>query len=97
MPYSIRQRLLVFLLSLTFISWFTIAVFNYFDASNKIEQIFDAHLAQSAKVLLSLVDHELYEEDYKIKNAASGQQSALLYVYDICQKQSIGSKTVNKL
>ena len=77
MPYSIRQRLLVFLLSLTFISWFTIAVFNFFDASNKIEQIFDAHLAQSAKVLLSLVDHELYEEDYKTKNAENEEEFRL--------------------
>ena len=31
------------------------------------------------------------------KNAANGQQSALKYVYDIGQKQSIGSKTVNRV
>ena len=31
------------------------------------------------------------------KNAANGQQSALSFVYDIGQKQSIGSKTVNRV
>lgn len=62
MPYSIRQRLLVFLLALTFTSWVIIALASYFEARNEIETLFDAHLLQSAKVLLSLVDQELYEE-----------------------------------
>ena len=62
MPYSIRQRLLVFLLVLTITGWSIIALSSYFEARNEIETLFDAHLLQSAKVLLSLVDQELYEE-----------------------------------
>jgi two-component system sensor histidine kinase QseC len=64
MPYSIRQRLLVFILSLTFISWSLVAIINYFNARSEIEELFDAHLIQSAKVLLSLVEQELYEQEY---------------------------------
>ena len=64
MPYSIRQRLLIFILTLTFISWSMIAVINYFNARSEIEDLFDAHLIQSAKVLLSLVEQELYEEEH---------------------------------
>ena len=64
MSYSIRQRLLVFILALTFISWVIIAVINYFNSRSEIEELFDAHLIQSAKVLLSLVDQELYEQDH---------------------------------
>ena len=80
MPYSIRQRLLVFLLSLTFISWSAIAIVNYIDASGKIEHIFDAHLIQSAKVLMSLVVHELYEEDYESDRKDKGEETRLTYI-----------------
>ena len=62
MPYSIRQRLVIFLLALTITSWSIIALISYLDARSEIETLFDAHLVQSAKVLLSLVDQELYEE-----------------------------------
>lgn len=62
MPYSIRQRLVIFLLALTITSWTIIALISYLDARSEIETLFDAHLVQSAKVLLSLVDQELYEE-----------------------------------
>lgn len=41
-----------------------IAVINYFNARSEIEDLFDAHLIQSAKVLLSLVEQELYEEEH---------------------------------
>ena len=37
------------------------------------------------------------QEKLAKKNAANCQQSALSYVYDIGQKQSIGSKTVNRI
>ncbi len=65
MHYSIRNRLLVLILLLTAISWCSIAIINYFDTRAEIEELFDAHLVQSAKVLLSLVDMELYEEEHE--------------------------------
>lgn len=81
MPRSIRQRLLVFILALTFISWATIAYTNYSDARHEIGELFDAHLVQSAKVLLSLVDAELYEEKFS-ENGDNGENIRLKEVED---------------
>lgn len=35
---------------------------SYYDSRKAIDELFDSHLAQSASVLMSLVDHEIYEE-----------------------------------
>jgi len=35
---------------------------SYYDSRRTINELFDTHLAQSASVLMSLVDHEIYEE-----------------------------------
>ncbi len=77
MPFSIRRRLLIALLLLTFISWSTIAVINYFHERNAIKELFDAHLIQSAKVLLSLVNQELYEEYYEADSSAKEEHLSL--------------------
>ena len=63
MPYSIRQRLLFSLLAITIGAWSLLATINYFNTRSEIKKLFDAHLLKSAKVLLSLVEHELYEEN----------------------------------
>ncbi len=62
MNTSIRRRLLITLLSTTLVVWAVIALTSYFDARNEIDDLFDAHLAQSARVLMSLVSDELKEE-----------------------------------
>lgn len=51
---SIRRRLLVALLSTTLGAWTVIAVSSYLDIRYQIDQLFDAQLAQSARVLLAL-------------------------------------------
>lgn len=86
MPYSIRQRLLIFILSLTFISWAIIAVTNYFNARSEIKELFDAHLIQSAKVLLSLVDQELYEQDKYVNKTGRTEELKLEEVEDHLRK-----------
>ncbi len=68
MPYSIKQRLLLTLILIIAVSWFSIALINYNDARKEIGTLFDAHLIQSAKVLLSLVDQELYEDAGRSNN-----------------------------
>lgn len=62
MTQSIKQRLLVGLLSLMAIACSLTLVKNYFDTQYEIEQLFDAQLAQSARVLLALSAHELQEQ-----------------------------------
>jgi two-component system sensor histidine kinase QseC len=60
---SLRRRLLVILLSLFATAWVVLALFSYRNARHEIEELFDAELAQSARVLLALTQHELNEPD----------------------------------
>ena len=62
MNLSIRKRLLLGLLSLMTIACSITLVKNYFDTRHEIQELFDAQLAQSARVLLELSAHELYEQ-----------------------------------
>ncbi|BAU48742.1 histidine kinase [Sulfurifustis variabilis] len=58
---SLRRRLLVILLALFATAWVVLAAFSYRNARHEIEELFDAELAQSARVLLALTQHELDE------------------------------------
>ena len=59
---SIRQRLLWTLLSATLVVWVGTAIKNYYDNRREIAELFDAQLAQSARALLALSAHEMYEQ-----------------------------------
>ncbi len=59
---SIRQRLLWTLLSATLAVWAGTAIKNYYDNRHEIAELFDAQLAQSARALLALSAHEMYEQ-----------------------------------
>jgi len=62
MTFSVRRRLLFVLLTATGIVWTVTALVSYYDARREINELFDAQLAQSAQVLMSLVEHEAKEE-----------------------------------
>ncbi|MDH5325447.1 MAG: ATP-binding protein [Gammaproteobacteria bacterium] len=62
MTLSIKKRLLVSLLSLMAVACSLTLVKNYFDTQYEIEELFDAQLAQAARVLLELSAHELHEQ-----------------------------------
>jgi two-component system sensor histidine kinase QseC len=65
MTFSIRKRLLFLLLSVISGIWSIITWQVYVNAQHEVEELFDANLAQNARVLLGLVRHEMreYEED----------------------------------
>lgn len=50
---SIRRRLLITLLSAIMLAWVFMAISSYLDIRHQIEQLLDAQLAQSARVLLA--------------------------------------------
>ena len=58
---SIRRRLLSILLATFAVGWLVLAVLSFFSARHEIEELFDAELAQSARVLLGLTLHEIEE------------------------------------
>ncbi len=59
---SLRRRLLLTLMFAVSVAWIVAALASYYDSQNEIEELFDAELAQSARVLLSMSGHELVEE-----------------------------------
>jgi signal transduction histidine kinase len=70
MSASIRRRLLVILISTTLIAWLVVSIVSVARTRAGVEELFDAKLAQSAWVLLSLIGHELQEE---VAQNASGK------------------------
>ncbi len=59
---SIRRRLLTALMSAILLVWVTVLVLVFRSAGHEVEEVFDADLARSARVLASLLDHEVREE-----------------------------------
>jgi len=65
--YSIRRRLLFSLLTAMALTWLAALVISYFDTRHELDELLDAHLAQSASLLLAQVGHEA--EDVEIEHA----------------------------
>ena len=61
--FSLKRQLLVALLGSITLAWLATAVFSYFDARHELDELLDAHLAQSASLLVAQVGHELEEID----------------------------------
>ena len=62
MNVSIRKRLIVGLLTLITLACVLTLTKNYFDTRKEIQDLMDAELSQSARVLLEISAHELYEQ-----------------------------------
>ena len=58
---SIRRRLLVLLLTTVVGTWLAAAAMSYLDARHRVNELLDAHLAQSAALLVAEASHELEE------------------------------------
>ena len=55
---SVRRTLLVTVLAAVAATWLVTAVVSYFDARHELDELLDAHLAQSASLLLAQVGRE---------------------------------------
>ncbi len=58
---SLKQRLLLLSLATVVVVWVGASVFTYFDAREEFEEVLDAHLAQSAALLVVQSSHDLDE------------------------------------
>ncbi|MCF6234789.1 MAG: ATP-binding protein [Gammaproteobacteria bacterium] len=58
-PRSIRQNLLLLVLITVFFAWIVAGFFIYYSTKHEAEEIYDTQLVQSAKLLASLVRHEV--------------------------------------
>jgi two-component system sensor histidine kinase QseC len=64
---TIRKRLLVGLISVVAILWCLVLLFAYRAAQSEVEELFDAALAQQARVLATLLVHEAEEETERLQ------------------------------
>ena len=55
---SIRRTLLVVVLAAVAATWLATAIVSYFDARHELDELLDAHLAQSASLLVAQAGHE---------------------------------------
>src|SRR5512143_383943 len=60
---SIRAELLGLLLAAVTVAWIVTAVVSYFDARHELDELLDAHLAQTASLLMTQLGHETEEID----------------------------------
>jgi two-component system sensor histidine kinase QseC len=58
---SLKQRLLLLTLATVIVVWTGAAAFTYYDARHEFDEILDAHLAQSATLLVVQPSHDLDE------------------------------------
>jgi len=65
---SIRRRLLVMLISTIMLVWLVVLILVYGVAEHEVEEVFDADLACSARILQSLLLHEVGEEQETAAN-----------------------------
>ncbi|MGK2952676.1 MAG: ATP-binding protein [Thiobacillus sp.] len=60
-PASLRTYLLIMLLSVTSLVWLAASVWSYSDARHEAEELLDAQLAQSARLLMAQTRHVMAE------------------------------------
>ena len=61
--HSIRRRLLLALLATTLLVWGATLLFSYHDTRHELDELLDAHLAQSTSLLIAQISHETDEID----------------------------------
>jgi two-component system sensor histidine kinase QseC len=62
---SIRKRLLLTFLTVTLALWAVVGMVIYAATQSEVDELIDAQLAQSARLLLNLMGHELKEEEQR--------------------------------
>lgn len=65
MNNSLRLRLLFILTGLFSLVWILVTTASYFSTRHEIEELFDAQLAQYARTLQGLTQHEIEEEEHE--------------------------------
>lgn len=81
-PASLRAHLLVMLLAATSLVWLAAALWSYEDARHEAEELLDAQLAQSARLLMAQTRHELEEEGAEHLTALDFMDDRALHPYE---------------
>ncbi|MBG7602832.1 MAG: sensor histidine kinase N-terminal domain-containing protein [Gammaproteobacteria bacterium] len=60
---SVHSRLLITLSGVFIAAWVIVGIFAYIEARHEVEELFDAELVQSAKLLYTLLESEIREDE----------------------------------
>lgn len=82
--YSVKQRLLLGILAVVAIIWLATAAYSYFDARREINELLDAHLAQSAALIVAQLGHDLEEVD--LEHASSTDKRSRRVAFQIWER-----------
>ncbi len=82
-PPSIRRRLLITLLGVVTLAWLATSLLVYLDARHETSELFDAQLAQSARVLLAISEHELQEQQAYRARDGSPRRAETVHIPDL--------------
>jgi two-component system sensor histidine kinase QseC len=85
--YSLRRRLLLGVLAVVALVWLATAAYSYFDARHEINELLDAHLAQSASLIVAQVGHDL--EEIELEHAPKTDKRARRVAFQIWERGSV--------
>jgi two-component system sensor histidine kinase QseC len=85
--YSLKRRLLLGLLAVVAVVWLATSAYSYLDATHEINELLDAHLAQSASLIVAQVGHDLEEID--LEHAPKTDRSARRVAFQIWERGSV--------
>ena len=85
--YSLKRRLLVALLAAVALVWLATAIYSYFDTRHEINRLLDAHLAQSASMIVAQVGNELEEID--LEHAPALDERARRVAFQIWERGDV--------
>lgn len=82
--YSLGRRLLAALLGVLLLVWLATAAYSYYEARHEAGELLDAHLAQSASLLVAQVGHEL--EEIELEHAPGTHERARRVAFQIWER-----------
>lgn len=85
--YSLKQRLSLGVLAVVAAVWLATAAYSYWDARHEVNEILDAHLAQSASLIVAQVGHDLEEID--LEHAPKTDKRARRVAFQIWERGTV--------
>jgi two-component system sensor histidine kinase QseC len=88
-PYSLKRRLLLGLMGAVALVWLATTAYSYLDAKHEVNELLDAHLAQSAFLIVAQASHDLAENDpgeIDLEHAAASDRRARHVVFQVWEE-----------
>jgi signal transduction histidine kinase len=85
--YSLKHRLLLAVLACVATVWVATSAYSYFDARHEINELLDAHLAQSASLIVAQLGHDLEEID--LEHAPATDKRARRVAFQIWERGTL--------